>query len=44
MNDIKGDEKLAVYKEALAGEDVNDMPIRAILNQKDVPVIVYWAP
>jgi 6-phosphogluconolactonase len=41
---ISGDEKLATYREALAGGDVADMPVRAILEQDKVPVTVYWAP
>jgi 6-phosphogluconolactonase len=39
---ISGDEKLAVYNEAKNGGDVADMPLRAILQQSDVPVEVYW--
>ncbi|MDO3382168.1 6-phosphogluconolactonase [Gilvimarinus algae] len=41
---ISGDEKLATYREALAGDDVAEMPVRAVLKQHDVPVTVYWAP
>ena len=41
---ITGDEKLAVLRAAQAEGDVNDMPIRAVLRQDRVPVIVYWAP
>lgn len=41
---ISGDEKLATYREAMAGGDVAAMPVRAILQQDDVPVTVYWAP
>ena len=39
---ISGEEKLAVYKEAKSGGDVADMPLRAVLQQTDVPVEVYW--
>lgn len=39
---ISGEEKLAVYKEAKAGGEVADMPLRAILQQTDVSVEVYW--
>lgn len=39
---ISGEEKLAVYKEAKAGGEVADMPLRAILQQTKVPVEVYW--
>ncbi|MDO3386693.1 6-phosphogluconolactonase [Gilvimarinus sp. SDUM040013] len=41
---ISGDEKLATYREALAGDDVAAMPVRAVLQQDQVPVTVYWAP
>lgn len=41
---ITGDEKLAVLRKAQAGTDVAEMPIRAILQQDRVPVVVYWAP
>jgi len=29
---------------AMAGGEVEEMPIRAVLNQEKVPVHVYWAP
>ena len=41
---ITGDEKLAVLRQAQAGTDINEMPIRAVLQQQQVPVAVYWAP
>lgn len=41
---ITGEEKLAVLRAAQADGDVKDMPIRAVLRQQQVPVIVYWAP
>lgn len=41
---ISGDEKLATYREAMAGGDVAEMPVRAVLNQQDIKVTVYWAP
>lgn len=41
---ITGDEKLAVLRAAQAEGDVKDMPIRAVLRQQQVPVVVYWAP
>lgn len=41
---ITGDEKLAVLRVAQAGTDVKEMPIRAVLQQQKVPVVVYWAP
>ena len=37
-----GKEKLAVYEQALAGEKT--YPIVALLEQKKVPVTLYWAP
>ena len=41
---ITGDEKLAVLRKAQAGTDVNEMPVRAVLQQQQVPVSIYWAP
>lgn len=41
---ISGEEKLATYREALAGDDVSVMPVRAVLQQDVVDVTVYWAP
>ena len=41
---ITGDEKLAVLRAAQAGTDVREMPIRAVLQQQQVPVSIYWAP
>lgn len=41
---ITGEEKLAVYKKALLGEDLTSSPITAVLQQNNVPVNVYWAP
>lgn len=41
---ITGDEKLAVLRAAQAGTDVKEMPIRAVLQQQQVPVTIYWAP
>lgn len=41
---ITGDEKLAVLRQAQAGTDINEMPIRAVLQQQQVPVMIYWAP
>lgn len=41
---ITGEEKRAVYKQALAGDDLLSMPVRAILHQNTVEVSVYWAP
>lgn len=41
---ISGAEKLAVLREAEKPGDVADMPVRAVLQQTQVPVTVYWAP
>ncbi|GMG86525.1 6-phosphogluconolactonase [Biformimicrobium ophioploci] len=41
---LTGDKKLAVYREALLGNDVSEMPIRSVLQQGNVRVCVYWAP
>lgn len=41
---ITGDEKLTVLRQAQAGTDINEMPIRAVLQQQQVPVMIYWAP
>lgn len=41
---IAGEEKLATYREALAGKDISAMPVRAILQQDKIPVSVFWAP
>ncbi|MDH3587993.1 MAG: 6-phosphogluconolactonase [Gammaproteobacteria bacterium] len=40
---LSGDAKWRVYREALKGSDVSAMPVRAILQQKQVPVDVYWS-
>jgi 6-phosphogluconolactonase len=41
---IRGDAKLATYRKAIAGEDVQAMPVRAVLQQSIAPVQVWWAP
>jgi len=41
---LTGEEKLAVFKQALKPGPVEDMPIRAVLRQPTVPVELYWAP
>lgn len=41
---IEGAEKRAVLDAALAGTDVNAMPVRAVLRQTAAPVHVFWAP
>jgi 6-phosphogluconolactonase len=41
---IRGDEKLATYRKAAGGTDIHEMPVRAVLNQTQAPVRVYWSP
>jgi 6-phosphogluconolactonase len=41
---IVGEKKRKVYERAIAGESPKEMPIRAILSQKRVPVTIWWAP
>ena len=36
--------KRAAYQRAVAGGDVEEMPVRFLLRQKVTPVSVYWAP
>ncbi|MDF0535902.1 6-phosphogluconolactonase [Shewanella yunxiaonensis] len=40
---LVGQQKLDVYHQALVSDNVNEMPIRAILSQHKTPVDVYWA-
>ena len=39
-----GEEKRQVYDSAMGGNEVSALPIRVILNQRQVPVSVFWAP
>ncbi|TPQ25438.1 6-phosphogluconolactonase [Methylomonas koyamae] len=39
-----GEDKLAVFGKAQQPGPVEDMPIRALLNQEQAPVELYWAP
>jgi 6-phosphogluconolactonase len=41
---IRGEDKLAVYRAALAGTDVSEAPVRALIHQTTAPVEVWWAP
>jgi 6-phosphogluconolactonase len=41
---IRGDTKLKTLDAALAGDEVHEMPVRAVLQQSATPVQVYWAP
>jgi 6-phosphogluconolactonase len=40
---IRGEEKLTAYRRALAGTDILETPVRAVLHQTDVPVSVFWS-
>ncbi len=40
---LSGESKKAVLEEALSSRDVKAMPIRAVLDQRKVPVDVYWS-
>ncbi|NKB52870.1 MAG: 6-phosphogluconolactonase [Rhizobiaceae bacterium] len=40
---IEGDEKLAIFEEALKDGPADDMPIRHVLRHPDVNLQVYWA-
>ena len=40
---FEGEEKIAVYGDAITGEDIYTMPIRAVLNQDIKDVEVYYA-
>ena len=41
---IMGKDKWATYERARKRGAVADMPVRALLQQQNVPVSVYWAP
>jgi 6-phosphogluconolactonase len=41
---IEGDSKWQVYQRARMPGAVAELPVRAVLQQKEVPVDVYWAP
>jgi 6-phosphogluconolactonase len=41
---LTGNDKLETFRAAQAGTDVNEMPIRALLQQNDVDLTVFWAP
>lgn len=41
---IEGDAKWQVYQRARAPGSAAELPVRAILHQKEVPVDVFWAP
>jgi len=39
-----GEDKLAVFDQARIPGPVEELPIRALIHQEDVPVELYWAP
>ncbi|MBW7983302.1 6-phosphogluconolactonase [Enterobacillus tribolii] len=39
---LTGSGKREVYERAMQGQDVNEMPVRSVLHQAQVPVDVYW--
>lgn len=41
---IKGEAKRAAYRDAMSGTDILAAPVRAVLQQNETPVEVYWAP
>jgi 6-phosphogluconolactonase len=41
---IEGEAKWQVYQKARAAGSTSEMPVRAILQQQEVPVDVYWSP
>jgi 6-phosphogluconolactonase len=41
---IEGESKWQVYQRAKAPGPVAELPVRSVLQQKEVPVDVYWAP
>lgn len=41
---LTGASKMEVYEQALAGDDYNEMPVRAVLKQTQTPITTYWAP
>lgn len=40
---LVGEAKLTVYRDALASDDVTQMPIRAVLAQRKTPVDVFYS-
>jgi 6-phosphogluconolactonase len=41
---IEGDAKWAVYQRARTPGTTAELPVRAVLQQKEIPVDVYWSP
>ncbi|MDR0807474.1 MAG: 6-phosphogluconolactonase [Enterobacteriaceae bacterium] len=40
---LVGENKRAVFHQAQAGDDLNEMPVRAIIHQTQTPVDVFWS-
>ena len=43
-NRQSGNSKRQDFGRAKAGGDINDMPLRAVLNHPTINIEVYWAP
>ena len=41
---IEGEAKWQIYQKARAAGSTNELPVRAVLHQQEVPVDVYWSP
>jgi len=41
---ITGEDKLKALRAAQEPGPIEDMPVRAVLRQEEVPVVLYWAP
>ncbi|HHG90326.1 MAG TPA: 6-phosphogluconolactonase [Devosia sp.] len=41
---VQGNQKALVLEKALAGDDIAEMPVRALLHQDLKPVEIYWCP
>src|SRR5690606_8733777 len=41
---LTGNDKLETFRAAQAGTDVSEMPIRALLQQDELDLTVFWAP
>jgi 6-phosphogluconolactonase len=41
---IEGEAKWQIYQKARAAGSSNELPVRAVLHQQEVPVDVYWSP
>jgi 6-phosphogluconolactonase len=40
---LSGDNKLEVLNQVLNGDDIKELPVRAVLQQSRVPVQIFWA-